>query len=109
MIGSASRRGRSQRLDGAERVPSAPRFDMEDAELGERVQCALRDSGRHALMQVAVVADRFGRVCLSGELSTYFLKQSAQTIVARVPGVAEVDNAIRVSGKPCLVADRAAS
>lgn len=105
MIGSASLQARTRRMDGGERVPSPPRFEMEDAELGERVLGALRESGRQPLKVVSVVADRFGHVVLSGDLSTYFLKQAAQTIVARVPGVVEVDNAIRVNGEPCLTAD----
>jgi osmotically-inducible protein OsmY len=81
---------------------------LQDAELGERVLAALRESGRLPLKVVSVVADRFGQVLLSGDLSTYFLKQAAQTIVARVPGVVAIDNAIRVSGEPCLSADGSA-
>jgi len=38
-----------------------------------------------------------GVLLLQGRVPTYYLKQIAQTVVARVPGVERVDNRIQVS------------
>jgi len=45
-----------------------------------------------------------GALILRGELPTYFLKQIAQTVVARLPGVAQVHNQIDVVQALCPAA-----
>ena len=46
------------------------------------------------------IESRGGFVILSGRLPSYYLKQVLQTIVARVPGVREIDNHVAVEPRP---------
>ncbi len=56
---------------------------------------ALRRANYDSLRHVSVTAIG-GRLVLSGRLPRYHLKQVAQTIVRRLPGVTEVRNEIEV-------------
>jgi len=40
-----------------------------------------------------------GRVTLQGRLPTYFLKRVAQQAIQLVPGVRDIDNDVKVTGK----------
>ncbi len=71
-------------------TPTARRVDP--AELAER---ALRNSPYLALRNVTC-ACRDGVLTLRGCLPTYYLKQVAQAVVARVDGVRQVVNEIEV-------------
>jgi osmotically-inducible protein OsmY len=55
------------------------------------VQAALRQSGYGDLHRVDVSVQGT-RVCLNGRVSSFFLKQIAQTSVHSVPGITEVQN-----------------
>jgi osmotically-inducible protein OsmY len=61
-----------------------------------RVQQALRTSGYRDLYGLSCDYDG-GVLVLTGEVGSYFLKQVAQTVAARVPGVAQIDNRLHVS------------
>jgi osmotically-inducible protein OsmY len=65
-------------------------------EITEIAQAALRRSAYFELR--AVTCDfRGGVLTLRGRLPSYHLKQIAQTAVAEVPGVVEVDNRVEVT------------
>ncbi len=65
-------------------------------EITEIAQAALRRSAYFELREVS--CDFHGGVLtLRGRLPSYHLKQLAQTAVAEVPGVIEVDNRVEVS------------
>jgi len=72
-------------------LPPSPRH-VDPAELAER---ALRSSPYLALRNVAC-EHRGGVLTLRGYLPTYYLKQIAQAVVARVEGVRQVVNDIEV-------------
>jgi hypothetical protein len=65
-------------------------------EITEIAQAALRQSAYFELREVS--CDFHGGVLtLRGRLTSYHLKQLAQTAVAEVPGVIEVDNRVEVA------------
>ena len=70
--------------------------------LTERILQALDRSGYGQLRRVRVTARPNGRVRLDGSVSSFYLKQVAQTIVLSVPGVARVHNELQVSAKPSV-------
>jgi osmotically-inducible protein OsmY len=79
-------------------VQAAPLLaqSLEDLDLAESVERALRATGQGALRGVAVTAH--GRlVMLSGRVPTYYLKQVAQATVLAVPGVHQVRNDLDVN------------
>jgi osmotically-inducible protein OsmY len=63
--------------------------------LGERVRRRLTQSPYHAVRRVSV-EERQGVLTLSGRLPNYYLKQMAQTAVAKVEGVTSIINRIDV-------------
>lgn len=66
-----------------------------DSELLELVDDALRNSGYHTLRRVKVSISR-GRVRLAGQVTSYHLKQIAQTAAMSVEGVEELENRLVV-------------
>ncbi|MEN6459283.1 MAG: BON domain-containing protein [Thermoguttaceae bacterium] len=66
-------------------------------EITDIAQAALRQSAYFELRQVTCDF-RAGVLTLRGRLPSYHLKQLAQTAVAEVPGVVEVDNRVEVTG-----------
>jgi len=58
----------------------------------------LSQTGYPALQSLRLHCDG-GAVTLDGEVPSYFLKQIAQDVVQRVPGVEEVVNRIKVTEK----------
>ncbi|MCE5267721.1 MAG: BON domain-containing protein [Planctomycetaceae bacterium] len=65
-------------------------------EITEIAQAALRRSAYFELRDVTCDF-RGGVLTLRGRLPSYHLKQLAQTAVAEVPGVVEVDNRVEVA------------
>jgi osmotically-inducible protein OsmY len=68
----------------------------QDIQLADRVTRALRQTGYSALRQIKVAIHRRA-VRLSGQVSSYYLKQIAQTTALAVPGVQHIDNDLEVS------------
>ncbi len=58
------------------------------------VQNALSILSYRQLDQVECFAEKQGHVTLSGKLQSYYLKQIAQAIALKVPGVRQVTNKI---------------
>jgi osmotically-inducible protein OsmY len=80
-------------------LPPAPR-QVDPADLAER---ALRNSPYLALRNIAC-EHHDGVLTLRGCLPTYYLKQVAQAVVARLDGVRQVNNDIEViCAGPCEV------
>ncbi len=61
-------------------------------------EARLRASSHRALRKISCKFDQ-GVLVLQGRLSTYFLTQSAQEIVADIEGVEQVVNQIEVVGR----------
>jgi len=87
-------------------VASMPRPHTEELDLAReaklvtQVEQALKSSN-YAQLQDANISARNGRVTLEGKVSSFYIKQMAQTIVLGVDGVAAVQNDLNVScGKP---------
>jgi osmotically-inducible protein OsmY len=68
----------------------------QDSRLAERITRALRQTGYTALGEIKVAIHRRD-VRLSGQISTYYLKQIAQTTILGIPGVQHIDNDLEVS------------
>lgn len=68
---------------------------VSDSVLAARVKLSLERLGYQQLRAVNCRVDR-GDVCLTGRLPSYYLKQIAQTIAMRVPGVYRITNEIEV-------------
>jgi osmotically-inducible protein OsmY len=66
-----------------------------DTTVVEEVRSRLQDQPYHALKQIACEY-RDGTLILRGRLPSYYLKQVAQTAVARIAGVERVLNQIEV-------------
>lgn len=64
-------------------------------DLLKRVADSLRDSNRLELQRL-VVREQNSSVVLEGVVPTYYAKQLAQTLVARIEGVTRLKNAIEV-------------
>lgn len=83
-----------------EDLPAASAVTIaEDDPLTTRICQALDRSGYGQLRRVHVTARPNGRVRLEGSVSSFYLKQVAQTIVLSVPGVTRVYNELQVSAK----------
>jgi len=65
----------------------------------EAVMCRLQKCGYPALGTIRVDFHE-GVLVLRGHLPSYYLKQVAQTVVARVEGVQQVDNRVQVCDTP---------
>ena len=52
--------------------------------------------GSYAVLRNVECFEQEGRIVLRGSVPSFFLKQMAQSIVAKVPGVATVDNQLVV-------------
>ena len=66
-----------------------------DQQLRQRIFAVLRDSGYWALSQLKCDVTN-GNVVLSGTVSSYFLKQVAQTLALRIETVKVLENRIDV-------------
>jgi osmotically-inducible protein OsmY len=83
-----------------ENFPVAARMAVaEDDILTEQICQALDRSGYGQLRHVRVAARPNGRVRLDGAVSSFYLKQIAQTVVLSVPGVTRIHNELQVSAK----------
>lgn len=66
-----------------------------DLDLKTRVEAALKRAGYCGLHELDVHAHE-GMVLLKGQINTYYMKQLAQTIAMKVPGVEILENRIEV-------------
>lgn len=66
-----------------------------DHQLQSCIEDALRDSGYSALRSIAVRVHE-GMVLLDGKVTTYYLKQFAQSLVLQIDGVQQLHNRIEV-------------
>lgn len=78
----------------AENLPAAA--DEKELDLGQRVQLTMQRLGYTELHGVKCVAFD-GHIRLRGTLKSFFLKQVAQSIAMKTPGVRRVINEIKVS------------
>jgi osmotically-inducible protein OsmY len=67
-----------------------------DEEVGERTKQALRRTGYLRLSTIEVSVHE-GLVTLKGDVTTYYLKQVAQSAAMSVDGIGGIDNNIVVS------------
>ncbi|MEQ8851849.1 BON domain-containing protein [Gimesia sp.] len=70
-------------------------FSHSDHQLVAQVKRVLQSSGYAPLAKVRVFAEE-GKVCLEGEVPTYFMKQLAQTRVLPIEGVRRLTNELSV-------------
>ena len=82
---------------GSNEISSNPidKRSSEDTTIQRRVVSSLHNLGYVELNQIGCNVVR-GQVTLCGEISSYYLKQVAQTIALKVPGVGQVFNNIDV-------------
>ncbi|MFO0870641.1 MAG: BON domain-containing protein [Pirellulales bacterium] len=73
-------------------TPEVPRSDNDVARLAER----RLQGGPYPVLRNVNCECVEGRLTLSGTVGSYYLKQIAQTIVSRVPGVELVENRLEV-------------
>jgi osmotically-inducible protein OsmY len=79
-------------LKGIDFVPaSSSRTDS----VSNRVRRALQQCGYHDLCGLHCEDDD-GVLVLRGQVGSYYLKQIAQTVAARVPGIERIDNQLNV-------------
>ncbi|TWT58024.1 BON domain protein [Thalassoglobus neptunius] len=69
---------------------------INSGDLVTRVKLSLGKLSYHQLDDVSCSIERGNQVTLSGKLRSYYLKQIAQTIAQKVPGVVSVQNDILV-------------
>lgn len=77
-------------------MPFASTLLTSDDRILDDIRLAFRNSGYHELQQVELEI-KDGDVHLTGVLPTHYCRQVAQLSVMRVPGVATVNNAIKVA------------
>jgi osmotically-inducible protein OsmY len=95
-LSSLTTEGRADESSDALHAPaSLTTQNQEDLRLAERVERALRETGRWPLrgVEVAVLARV---VLLRGRVPTYYLKQLAQETALAVPGAHQVRNGLEV-------------
>lgn len=68
---------------------------MVDSGLCELAKTRLRKSG-YAPLSAISVESRYRALVLSGRVPTYFLKQMAQELALRTPGVQQIRNELQV-------------
>jgi osmotically-inducible protein OsmY len=81
--------------EAPETAAELPTQSLEDIRLGERVERALHAAGYGSLRTVAVSV-RARVVVLLGRVSSYHLKQVAQTTALAVPGARQIRNELQV-------------
>lgn len=69
-----------------------------DGQLANQVSQAIESSNYRDLPEIKVTVHQ-SHVALDGTVSSYFLKQMAQALAARIPGVLSVTNRITVGGE----------
>ena len=79
----------------ANSIPQAPALNARD-ELAARVESHLRATSYAQLRDVSCETE-LGVLTLRGRVSTFYMKQIAQTLVREVPGVSQVVNLIQVA------------
>ena len=77
---------------------STTEHQPEQQRIGETVQRCLDDSGYAQLSNVACRCCA-GTVVLTGQVTSFYMKQIAQTIARQVDGVQRVDNLLEVPAK----------
>ena len=75
-------------------------FSKEKQAVQAEAQSRLRKSGYHELHIVSCEFHE-GVLTLRGQVSTFHLKQVAQTIVRRLEGVGEINNRLEVAVQQC--------
>jgi osmotically-inducible protein OsmY len=78
-----------------ERAVRAPQPDAQRAAIEQAARCRLGDSSYRALSYLRCEYHE-GVLTLRGHLPSFFLKQMAQELVARVGGVEQVANRVEV-------------
>jgi hypothetical protein len=79
----------------AQSIPQAPALKAHD-ELAAKVESHLRATSYAQLRDVSCESE-LGVLTLRGRVSTFYMKQIAQTLVREVPGVSQVVNLIQVA------------
>ena len=65
-----------------------------------KAQSRLRKSGYHQLQHISCEFHE-GVLTLRGRVSSFYLKQVAQTLINQLDGVGEVNNRLEVVARPC--------
>jgi osmotically-inducible protein OsmY len=81
--------------DDSERTAQLTREILEDLQLTERVERALRSTGYGPLRDVEISVNA-GVVLLLGRVPSYFLKQIAQAAALAVPEAHQIHNGLEV-------------
>lgn len=76
-------------------IPVAHPEAGSDAEIARSAELRLQ-AGAYPVLKNVVCECSAGRLVLTGAVGSYYLKQMAQTLVARIPGVEQVDNQLEV-------------
>lgn len=77
-------------------VGFATTYDTAHPDVLDSIQCALRDCGYRDLRGLRCEYQD-GTATIRGHVGSYFLKQMAQAVVGRVPGVTCINNQLHVS------------
>ena len=89
---------------GEVRLPTLQEQELGRAKEAQVVQAQaqsrLRKSGYHQLQLISCEFHK-GVLTLRGRVSSFYLKQVAQTLVNQLDGVAEVNNRLEVVAPPC--------
>ena len=67
------------------------------SDLAKKIEMTFDTMGYRSLRDVSCISDS-GRIVLKGNTPTYYLKQVAQVIAAKVAGVGVINNQIEVLG-----------
>ena len=89
---------------GGVRLPTLQEQELGRAKEAQVVQAKaqsrLRQSGYHQLQLISCEFHE-GVLTLRGRVSTFYLKQVAQTLINQLDGVGEVNNRLEVVARPC--------
>jgi osmotically-inducible protein OsmY len=72
-----------------------------NAEIADRVRRSFTALHYPELKQITCAAED-GMIVLGGSVRSFYLKQVAQEVARRVPGVRQVDNTVRVDEHPSM-------
>ena len=77
-------------------MPHTGMLSRRNLPLIRQIELALRGTGYPALRKIEVIAAESGLI-LRGRVSTYQMKQVAQAVTLKVPGVREIQNELEVT------------
>ncbi len=83
---------------------SSPQHTSSDSVMTEAAESRLRQHSYLALKNISCEC-RHGQLTLRGCVPSYYLKQIAQTVIAKIDGIAGIRNEIEVVGSLCCHAD----